>query len=53
MDSSLENAMRHISAELKVNPGSNKMKLIEEACQKYDLDPMQQEFLTNKILFDK
>ncbi len=49
MDSSLEDAIRFISSELKTDPKADKSKLIEEACQKFDLDPMKSEFLVSKF----
>lgn len=50
MDSSLENAIKFISGELKLDPGINKAKLIEEASRKFDLTPMQEEYLVNKYV---
>lgn len=50
MDSSIEDAMRFISAELMENPKADRLKLIEEACQRFDLNPMQGEFLTSKFV---
>jgi len=53
MDSSMENAIRFISAELKENPGADKKALIDEASRKYDLNPMQTEFLVNKYVLNQ
>ncbi|MBP7603163.1 MAG: hypothetical protein KBA15_04505 [Spirochaetes bacterium] len=53
MDSSMENAIRFISAELKENPGADKNALIDEASRKYDLNPMQTEFLVNKYVLNQ
>jgi hypothetical protein len=53
MDKSMEDAFRFISQELKANPGANRAKLIEEACQKFDLDPKKAEFLISKFIMDK
>ncbi len=53
MDRSMEDAIRFISGELKANPGANKAKLIDEACQKFDLDPKKAEFLTKKFILDQ
>jgi hypothetical protein len=50
MNKSMEDVIRYISAELQANPSINKAKLIQEACGKFDLDPMQEEFLINKYL---
>ncbi|MBP7584529.1 MAG: hypothetical protein KBA61_10870 [Spirochaetes bacterium] len=51
--SNIEDAVRFIGQELRDNPGASVVKLIEEASQKYDLNPMQQEFLTNKYILNK
>ena len=53
MDKSMEDAFRFISQELKANPGANLAKLIEEASQKFDLDPKKAEFLISKFILDK
>jgi len=50
MDSSMENAIRFISGELVANPEADKNALIDEASRKYDLNPMQTEFLVNKYV---
>ena len=52
MDTSLEEAVRFISTELKDNPGTDKLKLIEIASQRFDLNPLQTEFLVNKFILD-
>jgi hypothetical protein len=49
----LEDAIRYIGGELMDNPHADIVKLIEEASQKFDLNPMQQEFLTNKYILKK
>ncbi len=53
MDDSLQNAVRYISDSLKDDPGANMLSLIEEVSGKFDLNPMQQEFLTQKFLLKK
>ena len=53
MDTSLKDAVRFIGLELKDNPDTNKSKLIELASQKFDLNPMQAEFLINKFILSK
>jgi len=53
MDKSMEDAIRHISGELKADPEANKSKLIEEAAQKFDLDPKQADFLVNMFILGK
>ena len=50
MDSSIKKAVEFIGLVLLDAPDTNKLKLIEEAAQKFDLNPLQTEFLTNKIL---
>lgn len=50
MDDSIREAVRFIGTELKSNPDLDKVKLVNQAAQKYDLNPMQTEFLTNKII---
>jgi hypothetical protein len=49
----LEEAVRFIALELKDNPDANKAQLIERASQKFDLNPLQTEFLLNKYVFGK
>ena len=44
-------AVRFIGGELKHNPDADKSKIIEEASRKFDLNPMQTEFLINKFIF--
>ncbi len=48
----MEDAIRFISGELKTNPNASRSKLIEEAGQKFDLDPNQTEFLVNKFVLN-
>lgn len=50
MNKPLEDALRYISGELKVDPERDKSKLIHETCLKYNLDPMQAEFLLSKYV---
>ncbi len=50
MDDSIREAVKFIGGELKNNPGLDKIKLIDEASRKFDLNPMQTEFLTNKFV---
>ncbi len=52
MDRSMEEAIRYISGELKDNPNANKSQLIDQAAQRFDLDPMQTEFLINKFIMN-
>ncbi len=53
MDNSLEDAIRFISLELKENAGANRAKLIDEASQRFDLTPVQTEFLVNKFVLSR
>jgi len=54
MNKAMEDAIWFIDEELKSNPGANRTKLIEKACQEFDLEPNQEEFLINKfVLNDK
>jgi hypothetical protein len=50
MEESMKNAIRYISEQLKDEPEYNKNKLVEEASRKYDLSPLQTEFLLNKYV---
>jgi hypothetical protein len=54
MDSKpIEDAIRFISTELKSNPKADKAKLIEKAASKFDLSPLQSEFLLSKYVTGK
>lgn len=46
----MQDAVKFISDVLKENPNADLSKLIEEASQKFDLNPLQAEFLLNKYL---
>jgi len=43
----LRKAVKWISEERKYNPEAKLSKLIEEACLKFDLSPMDAEYLLN------
>jgi len=43
----LRKAVKWISEERKFNPEALTSKLIEEACLKFDLSPMDAEYLSN------
>ena len=45
MDQSLENAVRFISDALCGNPTADRLKLIEDASERFDLNPLQEESL--------
>jgi len=53
MDNHVREAIRYIGAILKSNEHADKAKLVEEAAQKYDLNPIQTEFVTNKFLLTR
>jgi len=53
MSKPMEDAVRFIGTELKENPNADPSKLIEEASQKFDLNPMQTEFLINKFILER
>ncbi len=49
MEDAIREALRFVGVELRENPSADRLKLIDEAAQKFDLNPMQTEFLTDKI----
>lgn len=53
MDDSIKNAMKYISEVLKDAPDSNMPELVDETSRKFNLSPMQTEFLTNKFVLGK
>jgi hypothetical protein len=53
MDKSMEDAVRFLGTELKENPNADKTKLINEASQRFDLNPLQTEFLIKKYVLDE
>jgi hypothetical protein len=50
MDDSLKDAVKFISDAITSNPEKNRSELIELAAQRYDLNPLQEEFLVNKFV---
>ncbi|MFA5517697.1 MAG: hypothetical protein WDA74_00425 [Spirochaetota bacterium] len=50
MEESMKNAIKYISDQLKDEPGHNKNDLVDEASKKFDLSPLQTEFLINKYV---
>jgi len=46
----LRKAVKWISEERTTNPEKKIKKIIEEACVKYDLSPMDADFLIRKFL---
>lgn len=53
MDESLSDAVKYISDVLLSSPDVDIVKLVEEASQKFDLNPMQEEFLTGKFILNR
>ncbi|MCL1833545.1 MAG: hypothetical protein FWG49_03490 [Leptospirales bacterium] len=49
MDDTMEKAIKYISEILKETPDADKVKLVAEASAKFNLNPLQTEFLSNKI----
>ena len=49
----LRKAVKWISEERKYNPEAKPSKLIEEACLKFDLSPMDAEYLFNFLKKEK
>jgi len=49
----LRKAVKWISEERKYNPEAKASKLIEEACLKFDLSPMDAEYLQNFLKEEK
>lgn len=43
----LRKAVKWISETLKYEPGKSRAKLVEEACLKFDLTPIDTEYLSN------
>jgi hypothetical protein len=46
----LRKAVKWVSEERKYNPGKEIKAIIEEACLKFDLSPMDADFLLRKLL---
>ncbi len=46
----MQEVIRYISGEIKSKPDIDRSKLVNEASQKYDLNPMQTEYLLNTYL---
>ncbi|HPB80437.1 MAG TPA: hypothetical protein PK200_00230 [Spirochaetota bacterium] len=49
----MEDAFKFIGLELKDNPDADVSMLIEQAAQKFDLTPLQTEFLVNKFVLER
>ncbi len=52
-DNAIQEAVKYIGLELRDHPETDKAKLIEEASRRFDLNPLQTEFLINKFLLGK
>lgn len=50
MDDSIKKAVKYIGEILKEHPETEKLELVNETSKKFDLNPMQTEFLINKIV---
>ncbi len=46
----LRRAVKWVSEERKYDPGKEQKALIEEACVKFDLSPLDADFLLRKLL---
>jgi hypothetical protein len=46
----LRRAVKWVSEERKYNPDKEQKALIEEACAKFDLSPLDADFLLRKLL---
>ena len=46
----IRKAVKWISEERKYNPDAKPVKLVEEACLKFDLSPKDADFLTRFVL---
>jgi hypothetical protein len=49
----LRRAVKWVSEERKYNPEKEQKALIEEACVKFDLSPLDADFLLRKLLEQK
>ncbi len=49
----LRKAVKWISEERKYNPEAKPIKLVEEACLKFDLSPKDADYLTRFVLNQK
>ncbi len=53
MSDEMKEAVKYISQELLHNPEANINKLIESASLKFDLNPLQADFLINKFINER
>ncbi|MFW5770797.1 MAG: hypothetical protein ACOCX9_05120 [Spirochaetota bacterium] len=47
----MQEVIKFISGEIKSNPDIDRSKLVNEASQKFDLNPMQTEYLLNTYVY--
>ena len=52
MDDTMERTIQYISDRLLEEPSINKSELIEETSNKFDLTPIQEDFLINKFILN-
>jgi len=50
MDDTMEKAIKYISDILQEDPNADKVKLVEQASTRFNLNPLQTDFLSNKIV---
>jgi len=50
MDDSLKKAVQFISDKIERVPQKKKLKIIEEAAKRFELNPKQEEFLIKKFV---
>jgi hypothetical protein len=53
MSDEIKDAVKYISEELLHAPDADINKLIESACLKFDLNPLQADFLVNKFINER
>ncbi len=53
MSDEIRDAVKYISKEILHNPGTDINKLVESACLKFDLNPLQADFLVNKFITER
>jgi hypothetical protein len=53
MSDEIKDAVKYISQELLHNPDADLNKLVESACLKFDLNPLQADFLVNKFIHER
>jgi hypothetical protein len=46
---SIKDAVKWIDEQLRDNPGADRMKLVDEAGRRFDLTPLQSDFLIREL----